>query len=101
VLISAAGSYSGGKTHCINTVSAALPPKTLEHWERKWRHLLHAEVKIFQIYRVRVLLKHMKMVRKKEHPITGTLIIRYDGWCPVPSLEKGEMFPLEDEELPY
>ena len=41
--------------------------------------------------RLRLLLEHMKLVRRNGHPIAGSVYIQYDGWCPVPPFNQEEV----------
>ena len=50
-------------------------------------------MKIFSdvLCRLRLLLEHMKLVRRNGHPIAGSVYIQYGGWCPVPPFNKEEV----------
>ena len=63
------------------------------HLERKWKHPPHVKMKIFLdvLCRLRLLLEHMKLVRRNGHPIAGSVYIQYDGWCPVPPFNQEEV----------
>ena len=41
--------------------------------------------------RLRLLLEHMKLVRRNGHTVAGSMYIQYDGWCPVPPFNQEEV----------